>query len=100
MDGSQKIGKSAIELTEDHHFHEQAFGPLPQEFSRCFSRYQALPGNEYREALPPFKVRKSVFYGVGLETIPALILSKSAQVLRGQWKIKFSVLNKRKLSGS
>jgi hypothetical protein len=68
-------------------------------FSR-FSRYQALPGNEYLEALPPFEVRKSVFYWVGLETMPALILSKLAQVLLGQWKIKFSVLNKRQLSGS
>jgi hypothetical protein len=49
-----------------------------------FSRYQALPGNEYLEALPPFEVRKSVFYWVGLETMPALILlSKSAQVLGG-----------------
>jgi hypothetical protein len=42
-----------------------------------------------------------VFYGVGLETMPALsLLSKSAQVLGGQGKIKFSVLNKRQLSGS
>ena len=66
-----------------------------------FSRYQALPGNEYLEALPPFEVRKSVFYWVGLETMPArILLSKSAQVLGGQGKIKFSVLNKRKLSGS
>ena len=65
-----------------------------------FSRYQALPGNEYLEAVPPFEVRKSVFYWVGLETMPALILSKSAQVVGGQGKIKFSVLNKRKLSGA
>jgi hypothetical protein len=65
-----------------------------------FSRYQAEPGNEYLEALPLFEVRKSVFYRVGLETIPALILSKAAQVLGGQGKIKFSVLNKRQLSGS
>ncbi len=66
-----------------------------------FSRYQALPGNEFLEALPPFEVRKSVFYRVGLETMAALILlSKSAQVLGGQGKIKFSVLNKRQLSGS
>ena len=58
-------------------------------FSR-FSSYQAEPGNEYLEALRPFEVRKSVFYWVGLETMPALILlSKSAQVLGGQRKIKF-----------
>ena len=50
-----------------------------------FSRYQAEPGNEFLEALPPFEVRKSVFYWVGLETMAALILlSKSAQVLGGQ----------------
>ncbi|MEG4274096.1 MULTISPECIES: hypothetical protein [unclassified Microcoleus] len=42
---------------------------------------------------------RSVFYWVGLETMSALILSKSAQVLGSQGKIKFSVLNKRKLSG-
>ncbi len=66
-----------------------------------FYRYQAEPGNEYLEALPPFEVRKSVFYWVGLETMPALILlSKSAQVLGGQGKIKLSALDKRKLSGS
>ena len=65
-----------------------------------FSHYQAEPGNEYLEALSPFEVRKSVFYWVGLETMPALILSKAAQVLGGQGKIKFSVLNKRQLSGS
>jgi hypothetical protein len=66
-----------------------------------FSHYQAEPGNEYLEALPPFEVRKSVFYWVRLETRPALILlSKSAQVLGGQGKIKFSVLNKCQLSGS
>ena len=66
-----------------------------------FSRYQTLPGNEYLEALPPFEVTKSVFYWVRLETLPALILcSKSAQVLGGQGKIKFSVLKERQLSGS
>ena len=64
-----------------------------------FYRYQALPGNEYLEALPPFEVRKWVFYWVGLETRSDLILSKSAQVLGGQRKIKFSVLNKRQLAG-
>ena len=52
-------------------------------FSR-FSRYQALPGNEYLEALPPFEIRKAVFYWAGLETMPALILSTSAQVLEKQ----------------
>jgi len=66
-----------------------------------FSRYQALPGNEYLEDLPPLEVRKSVFYWVGLETVPVpILLSKSAQVLGGQGKIKFSVLKERKLSGS
>ena len=49
-----------------------------------FSRYQALPGNEDLEARPPFEVRKSVFYWVGLETMPALILSKAALVLGSQ----------------
>lgn len=49
-----------------------------------FSRYQAEPGNEYLEALPPFEVRKSVFYGVGLErNYPRSNFTKSSS---GTWR--------------